>query len=576
MWNDTLAFAAMGWLLTLAATYLVHSSVLLVGTLVALRFAPTTSHVLAERMWKFAAIAGVLTSVLQVTTWNASSAVHFQVEMPSAELVYESATAKESRIEVAPETELQATGDSGRVRRDRSVVSNLQPFAATAAIDASISPDSLRSTSDALPEAFDNNNLEGPSTPLSFRLSESKTISNNSTPVNTEFVEIATQSDVQEPQEDSNPTNGDDTSASRADLNPRPAHASVSVIVTVSVLVLAVAFGILRLALLNRRFRHQLRGFRVLETGVAHLCLKKLAAKTKLRKRIVLLESSLADEPMAFGVFRWHIVIPHGVEDSLANDELRALLAHEVAHLVRGDGCWLWIGRVLCSCLTIQPLNILARRRWQSAGEYQCDAWAVEHLVKPLALARCLTSVAEWKIGRRAALIGLSVAGNRSALTDRIERLTARTPVADPWRLPLRRRMQLSVGSGVFVLLAVFGPRCEFADGLNPQLHADDFDDGNTPTQFESPDIKGTRRTEPYNASDIANDLQDPNAIASRLIQELDQLRGEAGRLDERIQGQSTDPVARDLGSHIRERSASLSERGKHLVERLSNAESQH
>ncbi len=69
-------------------------------------------------------------------------------------------------------------------------------------------------------------------------------------------------------------------------------------------------------------------------------------------------------EPFACGLLRWTIVLPAGIEQRLSGSEMKALLAHEVAHLVRRDPWWLWLGEVLCTCLAFQPLNFLARRRW--------------------------------------------------------------------------------------------------------------------------------------------------------------------------------------------------------------------
>ena len=81
-------------------------------------------------------------------------------------------------------------------------------------------------------------------------------------------------------------------------------------------------------------------------------------------------------------------MLPERAVKDLCEDELRALLAHELAHLVRGDSSWLCISRVVCSCLAFQPLNHLARREWQRAAEFLCDNWAVSRTQTPLALAR--------------------------------------------------------------------------------------------------------------------------------------------------------------------------------------------
>ena len=141
----------------------------------------------------------------------------------------------------------------------------------------------------------------------------------------------------------------------------------------------------------------------------------------KIRKRIQLMQSDLIDQPMACGWIRKRIVLNPGVADQLNDQEFEGLIAHEVAHLVRGDWFWLVVGRLFCTCFAFQPLNFLARNRWMSAGEEACDQWAVHSGVQPLTLAKCLTKVAEWQNSNRVS-ISLSVSGS-SSVVFRVESL---------------------------------------------------------------------------------------------------------------------------------------------------------
>ena len=107
----------------------------------------------------------------------------------------------------------------------------------------------------------------------------------------------------------------------------------------------------------------------------------------------------------------------------MKRDELRGLLTHELAHLVRGDVIWMWIGRVVCTCLAFQPLNFIARRRWQNAAEYLCDDWAMAHGVHRVSMARCLTQIAEWQLDRRLGVDRLAVSGSPGTVSHRVTRL---------------------------------------------------------------------------------------------------------------------------------------------------------
>ena len=139
-----------------------------------------------------------------------------------------------------------------------------------------------------------------------------------------------------------------------------------------------VTVGSLRFIVAGQRFRRRIQKFHAVDTGPVRDALSRVIRRASLRRRVQLLEADDVGEPIAFGIWRWTIAVPRGIETRLNRHELEALLAHELAHLVRGDACWLLIGRLLCGCLPFQPLNFLARVRWRQAAEFQCDDWAAE------------------------------------------------------------------------------------------------------------------------------------------------------------------------------------------------------
>jgi hypothetical protein len=129
------------------------------------------------------------------------------------------------------------------------------------------------------------------------------------------------------------------------------------------------------------------------------------------------------------GFFRWRIIIPAQADRQLKREHLRAMLAHELAHLVRRDPFWQWLGRLLCSIAAFQPLNRIAWKRWRCAAEFQCDAWAVQSGVTRLALARCLTSIAEWRHVQPVPQPVLASSAGSGDLSERVERLLDRKPL---------------------------------------------------------------------------------------------------------------------------------------------------
>ena len=166
-------------------------------------------------------------------------------------------------------------------------------------------------------------------------------------------------------------------------------------------------------------------------------------------------------EPFACGLLRWTIVLPAGIEQELTPAELKALLAHEVAHLIRRDPWWLLLFEFLCTCCAFQPLNFLARRRWQQAAELMCDDWAVERHVSVTSLATCLTRIAEWRLNRRSTNLTLAVGGQPGLLTQRIEWLLRPQRNGEPVRKWGRTLVTL-LTTGAALLIGLHGPRFSF------------------------------------------------------------------------------------------------------------------
>ena len=229
----------------------------------------------------------------------------------------------------------------------------------------------------------------------------------------------------------------------------------------------------------------------------------------------------LATEPFACGIFRWTMVFPEWIERDLSRAEWQALLAHEVAHLVRRDPWWLLIGEILCSCFAFQPLNFLARSRWQQSTELLCDDWAIEQDVLPTSLAHCLTRVFESRTQRRGAALGLTALGDSGSLTHRIHWLLRSGRSIEPKRHRGRWVVTLtSVFTGAVV--GLYGPQLSF-------VHSADL-----------PDIPTQAMIWKEIQEDMAETIQDLARIESQL---------------------SSNAEASALAKHLRAQAAALSKR---------------
>lgn len=363
--------------LSIAATYFLHSTLFIGGVWLLLRFRPAISQVARELLWKSALVAGVASTCAQ------------SLLLPANPL------------------------------RDLSFVLPLAPPAAEHAGIAKAAPNFDRTMADraSIEGAYDewlsdwsNDSIEAEPQPLR----AVKTVDfHRAPPVSAAGADLS-----------------GTTVASRS--QSKPATGTSSLLVTIVALATAsIAYGSCRYVAQYFALRRKLAGTSEMTEGVARRLLDDLIRFVPRGRAVTLLAGPECAEPIAFGLFRWTIVLPVRAECELSEDELRSLLAHELAHLVRGDAWWLLCCRVVCAVCGFQPLNDLARREWQRAAEFLCDGWAVSRTGNRLALARCLTEVAGWRWQSPDCAATLAATGRRNGLADRIESLIQEEPAVD-------------------------------------------------------------------------------------------------------------------------------------------------
>lgn len=128
--------------------------------------------------------------------------------------------------------------------------------------------------------------------------------------------------------------------------------------------------------------------------------------------------------PFLAGVRRPAIFLPTGYEAEFNLTALRAILAHELAHLARRDTTWTLAARLLTALLWPQPLLWVLCRRLEQSSEEACDQAVLAQDCPPRAYADCLLTLAErHPLGRRERALGVGVAPFRSSLGRRIGRI---------------------------------------------------------------------------------------------------------------------------------------------------------
>src|SRR5205807_1077780 len=194
-----------------------------------------------------------------------------------------------------------------------------------------------------------------------------------------------------------------------------------------------------------RAARRLARGARPLEEAAVREEAAALAAALGLHHSPPLREADAAPGPLVLGFLRPVILLPPALAARLSREELRLALAHELAHVARGD-LWLSLVPALAQSLFFfHPLAGLACREWATAREAACDAAALAVTGAPApTYGRLLLKLAA--AGRGA---GIAAALGASLRADTLRR---RIALLRTHPCPSRRRLRAS-----FVILAAAG-----------------------------------------------------------------------------------------------------------------------
>jgi beta-lactamase regulating signal transducer with metallopeptidase domain len=176
------------------------------------------------------------------------------------------------------------------------------------------------------------------------------------------------------------------------------------------------------------------------ETAVV---LRELMAAAGEVKGIRLTTVEALDGPIALA--RREICVPAIVQGLDANT-VRAILAHELAHVRRRDPEWSIASLILTTVGWCQPILWLLSRAARRNAELTCDEFAARHAGGPDVVAATLAHVAEWAMPTP---LAAGIRGAKHLLVHRVERLLNGQP------LPPSRRLLACSAAAVFVALAL-------------------------------------------------------------------------------------------------------------------------
>ncbi len=105
-------------------------------------------------------------------------------------------------------------------------------------------------------------------------------------------------------------------------------------------------------------------------------------------------ESSILKAPITFGWIDSVILLPFSILNHLSVDEVKFILLHEIAHIIRQD----FIIQLLIKCchviLLFNPFSYFFSKEINIQRELACDQWVIEKMNNPIAYAKSLFQLA--------------------------------------------------------------------------------------------------------------------------------------------------------------------------------------
>jgi beta-lactamase regulating signal transducer with metallopeptidase domain len=159
-------------------------------------------------------------------------------------------------------------------------------------------------------------------------------------------------------------------------------------------------------------------------------------------------ESEEVSSPMVVGVTAPVVLLPEGFV-RFTEDEVRAALCHELAHVKRQDYLMNLVCQVAASPLAWHPVVHEVQQRIRMTREMVCDAMAAQEMESDIGYAKCLLALANSMLGERdtAGRAEFLRLFSKNTLEERIMRLMETT------RMSMRARVA-RVATGAAVMIA--------------------------------------------------------------------------------------------------------------------------
>jgi beta-lactamase regulating signal transducer with metallopeptidase domain len=163
--------------------------------------------------------------------------------------------------------------------------------------------------------------------------------------------------------------------------------------------------------------RERRRQSTVVKDWVLEICYT-LQGQLGIDRAVQFCESTFLQAPAVIGWFRPIVFLPATALTGLSEEQLRSVIAHELAHIRRFDAFVNVFQVCVETLLFYHPAVWWLNRRIRADREHCCDEIAVAVCGNAVEYARALTLMEEWRSAP-----ALAMAANRGPLSDRIRHL---------------------------------------------------------------------------------------------------------------------------------------------------------
>jgi bla regulator protein blaR1 len=201
-----------------------------------------------------------------------------------------------------------------------------------------------------------------------------------------------------------------------------------------------------------QRMATELKSARPAKGGLEWTTLREVEGSIQAKGNIPLLLSESSLEPGIFGIGRPRLVWPRGISEKLTTEQIRAILAHELAHVRRRDNLAAALHMMVEAAFWFHPMVWWLGKRIMDERERACDEAVVSLGNAPETYAEAILHACRFSLESPLACVaGISGA----ELKRRVQRIvTAEAAPALPWS---RRLLLGALGAAAVLVPVAFG-----------------------------------------------------------------------------------------------------------------------